>query len=229
MLFIVSTPIGNIKDVSLRALEVLSSVNTIICEDTRITGQLLSRYNKLGLIKSEQKPTLISFHEHNEQIRLPQIISLLHKTDIALVSSAGTPTISDPGFKLIRTCHQNNIAVVSIPGPTALISALSTSGKPTDKFLFLGFLPKKELKKEKLLSNAKQVRDLKPFSHLTFIAYESPHKLLKTLFIINKVFGNIDLAIASELTKKFEKTHLDTLENHLKTITTPKGEYTLVF
>jgi len=230
MLFIVATPIGNIKDITYRALETLDKADFILCEDTRVTGQLLKIYKDKGFLKRKDKPKLISYYEENEQQRIPQVLKLLkNNAQIALVTNSGTPAISDPGFKLTRACQQNNLKVTPVPGPSALVAALSASGLPPDKFIFLGFLPKKQAKKEKILKSCLQIRTQKPFRHITFILYESPHRLEKSLNDIYKIFANTKITIASELTKKFEKIEkhdLKTLVNSPKKI---KGEIVLLF
>ena len=154
-LFIVATPIGNLQDMTKRAIDVLATVDAIACEDTRKTGSLLKM---LGI---EKKQHFISYYEQNEYERMPQIITALQNgLSVALVSDSGTPTISDPGFKLVRTCIEQGIKVESIPGPSSVITALVVSGLPTDKFLFLGFLPKKEGHRKKLLENTKETSKL---------------------------------------------------------------------
>lgn len=189
MLYIISTPIGNLKDITLRALEMLNSVSLIVAEDTRRTLKLLHHYK----IKNK----LISYNDFNKRRVTPKLIKLLKQNrNIALVSNAGTPSISDPGYYLIRACIKNDIKVTHIPGATALISALVCSGLPTDKFLFYGFLPKK--KKKKLLY---ELKDLK----ITTIFYESPHRIKETLAILNEIMPKKGLVIARELTKKFEE------------------------
>ena len=170
-LFIVSTPIGNLGDISQRALDALSSVDVVLAEDTRKTGMLLQR---LGITAKK----LVSYFEANEESKTDTVIEwLTDGLDIALVSSAGTPLISDPGFKLVRKCADNNIKVIPIPGASAVLAGLVVSGLPTDKFVFLGFLPKKQGKKEKLLDKALKIG-------VTVVFYESPFRILKTLELL---------------------------------------------
>lgn len=191
-LFIVPTPIGNLEDITLRAIRILQEVDTVVCEDTRQTVKLLSHL-KIS------KP-LISFYTQNQLKRIPQIISLLQQgKNIALVSDCGTPAISDPGYYLIKEALNNNLNVVPLPGACALITALVGSGLATDSFVFLGFLKKKTGKMRKELELVKQIEK-------TIIFYESPHRLLKTLEVCKEVFGeNINIVLARELTKKFEE------------------------
>lgn len=222
-LFIVATPIGNLQDITLRAISVLKSVNFIACEDTRKTGFLLKS------IGSEQKPMLISYYEQNELNRIPNIINILKNgQDVALVSDSGTPTISDPGFKLVRECLKEGINVVSIPGPSAGISALVSSALPTDKFTFLGFLPKKEGNKLKLL---KELKSANENLESTVIIYEAPHRLVKSLSSIHSVFGNIQITLMRELTKIHEERITDSVESLIEKFVrqNPKGEFIILF
>ncbi len=190
-LYVVSTPIGNLKDITLRALEVLQSVNFIACEDTRRTSILLNHY------KIEGKK-LLSYYEPKESVQVPKIVKLLEKEDVALVTDAGTPSISDPGYKLIRACIEKGIPVEVIPGPSAVISALVGSGLPTDRFTFVGFLPKKGL--------TNFLEELKAYKDSTIIAFESPNRLIKTLENIKEVYGdNTTVCVARELTKVHEE------------------------
>ena len=190
-LYIISTPIGNLKDITLRAIDTLKESDIILAEDTRRTSILLNHYN----IKNKQ---LISFNDTNKERKTPQIIKELETKNILIVSDSGTPGISDPGFYLIREAVKNNIKVIPVPGPTALISALTASGFPTDSFEFYGFIPKKEKARKDLLNKIKN-------SNKTTILYESPYRLTKTLKAMNDIMPNKNLCIARELTKKFEE------------------------
>ena len=222
-MFIVATPIGNLQDITLRAIETLKSVDYIACEDTRKTGILLKSLNL------NSHPMLISYYEQNEKVRIPNILNLLiNGRDVALVSDGGTPTISDPGFRLVRQCLKENIKVVSIPGPSAVITAISSSGLPTDKFIFLGFLPKKPGHRLKLLKEL-QVSNKK--LEATVIIYEAPHRLVKVLVDLNTVFGNINITLARELTKIYEEQVSSTIEVFLKKYEKkkPKGEFVILF
>jgi len=221
-LYIIATPIGNLSDITLRAIEILKSVEYIACEDTRKTGILLK---SLGI---QTKPMLISYYEQTEDLRIPNIINLLlNGKDVALVSDSGTPLISDPGYPLVRECIKNNLNVTSIPGPTALISALVSSGQPPDKFIFLGFLPKKEGNRTKLLNESKKANEN---MSSTIIFYEAPHRMIKTLTDIRKVYGNIKISISRELTKIHEENktvYVDELLERFKKIS-PKGEFVIL-
>ncbi|MCL4418158.1 MAG: 16S rRNA (cytidine(1402)-2'-O)-methyltransferase [Actinobacteria bacterium] len=215
-LYIVSTPIGNLQDITLRALETLSEVDYIASEDTRKTGILIKHYFKGKEIEMSKK--VFSYYEQTEIKRIPQIINLLlNGKNVALVSDAGTPTISDPGFKLVKECLKEGIKVVSIPGPTSLISALVSSGLPTDKFLFLGFLPKKPGHRKTMLKNLKKSLRL---INSTVIIFESPYRLLTTLSELKEILGDIEIVIARELTKIHEEVRKDLISNlinHYKT------------
>lgn len=222
-LYIVATPIGNLRDITLRAIEILNSVNYIACEDTRKTGTLLKSLN------INRKQMLISYYEETEDARIPNILNLLlNGQDIALVSDSGTPLISDPGFPLVREVLKHKIKVISIPGPSAVTSALVSSGLPTDKFLFLGFLPRKEGNRLRLL---KEVKASNKNLEATVIIYEAPHRLIKTLISIESVFGDISITVARELTK----IHEEVLETKVKDMLnmyvkkSPKGEFVILF
>jgi 16S rRNA (cytidine1402-2'-O)-methyltransferase len=191
ILYIVSTPIGNREDITLRALRILKEVDFIAAEDTRHTGLLLRHF---GI----QTP-LTSYFEGNELRKKEFILSKLKQGDqIALVSDAGTPGISDPGFRLIQTAIENQIPVVPIPGPSAVIAALSISGLPTDAFLFKGFLPHKSKRKRDLLKQLEDARE-------TLIFYESPHRLSETLNDILDILGDREMVLTRELTKIYEE------------------------
>lgn len=223
ILYVVSTPIGNLKDITYRAVEILSNTEYIACEDTRTVK------NVLNLTKEVEKKDkfLISYFEGNEMIRIPQIINLLlNGSDVALVSESGTPTISDPGYKLVRECIEKDIKVEAIPGPTAMISALVSSGLPTDKFLFLGFLPKKEGHRKSLLEKVKEM----PVSS-SVIFYESPHRIIKSLGELFEIFGDIEVVLARELTKIHEEVRKDKIATFLEYYkkSKPRGEYVVLF
>jgi len=190
-LFVVASPIGNLSDISNRALETLREVDFIACEDTRQTIKLL---NHFGI----QKP-LTSYHEFNEEQKAEEFaIKLSGNTNVALVSDAGTPAISDPGFRLVRLCRQRGIPVVPIPGPSAAIAALSASGLPSDEFLFLGFLPSKQgSRREKLIAVANATS--------TLVFYEAPHRIEATLEDMQEILGDREVCVARELTKIHEE------------------------
>ncbi len=228
-LYIVATPIGNMQDITLRAISVLSKVNYIACEDTRKTAFLLKEVNGMQSTERSSRPFLISYYEQNESQRIPKIINILENGfDAALVSDAGTPAISDPGFKLIRECIRGGIKVISVPGPTSLISALVTSGLPTDKFLFLGYPPRKPGHRIKFFQKITPALDS---VGVTVILFESPHRILQTLEELNKVFGDIDIVICRELTKVHEEVRREKISSsiaHFSKIN-PKGEFVILF
>ncbi len=187
----VSTPIGNLEDITLRALRTLKEVDLIAAEDTRRTGLLLKHF---GI-----ETPLTSYFEGNELKKGQWLMTRLKEGDrIALVSDAGTPGISDPGYRLVRLAIENEIPVIPIPGPSAIITALSTSGLPTDAFLFKGFLPHKSKRRREILEEVKEVRE-------TLIFYESPHRLLQTLNDMVEILGDREMVLARELTKRYEE------------------------
>ncbi|HEV8430689.1 MAG TPA: 16S rRNA (cytidine(1402)-2'-O)-methyltransferase [Pyrinomonadaceae bacterium] len=190
-LYLVATPIGNLADITHRAIQVLKDVDLIACEDTRHTNKLLNHY----AITTKT----ISYHEHNEQQRAAQLIEQLKEgSDIAVVSDAGTPSISDPGFRLVRAAIENEIAVVPVPGPSALIAALIAAGLPTDEFFFAGFLPSRPNARRARLSELQSVPG-------TLIFYEAPHRLVATLKDALEVLGEREAVVARELTKLHEE------------------------
>ncbi len=190
-LFVVATPIGNLEDITFRAVRILSEVDLIAAEDTRTTKVLLNKYN----INTQ----LTSYHKFNIKAKTPRLIELLRQgQNIALVSDSGMPGISDPGYELVRSAVEVGITVEPIPGPSAAISALAVSGLPTERFVFEGFLPKKPGKKRKVL---KRLQD----DPRTIIIYESPYRLVKTLVEVKTILGDREVAVCRELTKKFEE------------------------
>jgi 16S rRNA (cytidine1402-2'-O)-methyltransferase len=214
-LFLVATPIGNLEDITYRAVKVLSSVDLIAAEDTRKTKILLDHYNI-------NKP-MMSYYSYNEKGRAPQLIEkLLAGQSIALVSDAGTPGISDPAFHIVQQALKKEIPIIPIPGPTAFISALIASGLPTNRFVFEGFLPQKKGRKTKFESLKSESR--------TIILYESPHRILKTLADVVAFFGNRRIVVARELTKKFEEIVRGNAEFVLAQLEkkTPRGEYVVI-
>lgn len=215
-LYIVATPIGNLEDITIRAVRILNEVDVIACEDTRHSLKLL---NHLGI-----KKRLISYFEHNEIVRTPQIIEhLMNGQNVALVSDAGTSGISDPGFPLIREAVAKGIPIVPIPGPSAVIAALSASGLPTDRFLFVGFLPLKSGKRMNLLKSLKE-------EPATLVIYESPHHILRTLEEASTLFGLRQAVVAHEISKVHESFIRGTLSEIFKEMNqgTPRGEYVLL-
>ncbi|HSW48183.1 MAG TPA: 16S rRNA (cytidine(1402)-2'-O)-methyltransferase [Candidatus Saccharimonadales bacterium] len=234
ILYIVPTPIGNLKDITIRALEVLFSVDLIACEDTRRTGLLLQKLGEMksestGLVQKTEHPPLISYYEQNEFQRIPEIISYLQMgKNIALISDAGTPAISDPGFKLIREAIKEKIKIESLPGASAPLVALTASGLPTDKFTFAGYPPRKPGHRKTFFENIKSSQE---FLKTTVILFEAPHKLLKTLAEMQEVFGDIDIVIARELTKTHEELRHEKISaslSHFKK-KEPKGEIVVLF
>jgi 16S rRNA (cytidine1402-2'-O)-methyltransferase len=222
-LYIVATPIGNLEDISLRALRILKEVDLILCEDTRVTKKLLDRYQI-------QKP-LLSYHQHSKLQKIDYIISLLKEgKNLALVSDSGTPGVSDPGNKLVEEVINRigkKVKIIPIPGPSALTCAASVSGFPMDKFLFLGFLPKKKKRKEIL----KEILD----SKYPIIFYESPYRILKTLKELNLEARAYNLepevVVCRELTKKFETIYRGKLKKVIEEIEKGviKGEFVVIF
>jgi len=216
-LFIVPTPIGNLEDITLRAIKVLKEVGLILAEDTRTSGKLLHHF--------EINTPMQSHHMHNEHKTVANLVKRLKNgmEDIALISDAGTPAISDPGFLLTRACIENNIEVECLPGATAFVPALVNSGLPNDKFVFEGFLPVKKGRQTRLKLLAEENR--------TMIFYESPHKLLKTLTHFAEYFGEDRLlSVSRELTKLYEETIRGTVKEVLAHYTEkpPKGEIVIV-
>ncbi|MDU8884744.1 16S rRNA (cytidine(1402)-2'-O)-methyltransferase [Yeosuana sp. MJ-SS3] len=215
-LYIVPTPIGNLKDITLRAVEVLNYVDLILAEDTRTSGKLLKHYEIITPLQSH--------HMHNEHKRVQGLINRLKNgTTIALISDAGTPAISDPGFLLTRACIENHIEVECLPGATAFVPALVNSGLPNDRFVFEGFLPVKKGRQTRLKLLAEETR--------TIVFYESPHKLIKTLTNFCEYFGEDRLvSVSRELTKLYEETIRGTSKEVLEHYTNkpPKGEIVIV-
>lgn len=211
-LFIVATPIGNLGDITFRAIDTLKAVDVIACEDTRHTLQLLN-YFKI-------KKPLISYHQHSSKIKTDKVIEeLLSGKNIALVSDAGTPGISDPGEFLIKTAIEKGIEVEAIPGATAAIMALSISGLPTNEFIFIGFLLHKKGRQTKLKKIALEKR--------TVILYESPYRIKKLLGELLEYCGDRNISVSRELTKKFEETYRGTI-SELKDKIKEKGEFVVI-
>ncbi|WP_457610166.1 16S rRNA (cytidine(1402)-2'-O)-methyltransferase [Lutibacter sp.] len=215
-LFLVPTPIGNLEDITLRAIKVLKEVDLILAEDTRTSGKLLKHF--------EITTHMHSHHMHNEHKTVNNIVQRLKNGEsIALISDAGTPAISDPGFLLTRACIENNIEIECLPGATAFVPALVNSGLPNDKFVFEGFLPVKKGRQTRLTFLADETR--------TMIFYESPHKLLKTLSHFAEYFGeNRAISVSRELTKLYEETIRGTVSEVVEHFTQkpPKGEFVIV-
>ena len=215
-LYVVSTPIGNLEDVTLRALRILKEVDLIACEDTRQTLKLLSHF--------DIQKRLISYHEHNEITRAAEIVIELEQgAKVALVSDAGTPAISDPGHRLVSLCLRHGIEVVPVPGASAFVAALAASGMPVDEFVFAGFLPSRQTERRKALRVlAVETR--------TLALYEAPHRLLDTLEDALEILGNRPAVIAREMTKIYEEFLRGHLEDLVAAVRKkpPRGEITLL-
>ena len=214
-LYIVGTPIGNLEDISLRALRILGEVDLIAAEDTRRTRKLLTRY--------EIKTPLTSYHEHNKLTKLNELLGTLQHKDVALVSEAGMPGLSDPGYELIKAAIARGIPVTPAPGPSALITALVVSGLPTDSFLYLGFLPRRQKQRRQLLASVAGERR-------TLAAFEAPHRLRASLADLKDVLGDRRIAVARELTKMYEEVWRGNASQALAHFeeNPPRGEFTLV-
>lgn len=189
-LFVVATPIGNLQDISFRAVETLKKVNCIFAEDTRTSKKLINHY--------DIDTKLYSYHDHSSEKEIARLLDILKDNkDVALISDAGTPTISDPGYSLIRQCINEGIDVIPIPGASALTAAISASGLPSDAFTFIGFLPTKKGRKKKISS----LENL----DMTIVLFESPHRLIKTLNQLKEALGERPIVVARELTKLYEE------------------------
>ncbi len=215
VLYVVGTPIGNLEDITLRALRVLREVSLIAAEDTRTTAKLLARY--------DIHTPMLSFFEHNEPVRQDQILRTLETKDVALVSEAGMPAISDPGYRLVQAAIAAGVPVTVVPGPSAVLSALTVAGLPTDSFVFLGFLPRRRSARQRLLSD---VRD----ELRTVVCFEAPHRLLAALDDILTLCGDRPIVVACELTKLFEEVWRGPVSGALAHYRDkpPRGEFTLV-
>lgn len=216
MLYIISTPIGNIGDISFRAIDILKKVSLIIAEDTRRTRNLMSKYG----IRND----ITSYNEHTKENKTQKILSILKEgKEIALVSDSGTPLISDPGYRLVKICREEGIDVTAVPGACAFIAALTVSGCTTDRFCFLGFVPKKKNERIRFLES---IRDM----DMTAIIYESPHRIKKTLEAIKEVMPQRPLSLSRELTKRFEETITGDAEKIINIIgkRNIKGEIALI-
>ncbi|MGE9290992.1 MAG: 16S rRNA (cytidine(1402)-2'-O)-methyltransferase [Puniceicoccales bacterium] len=217
-LYVVSTPIGNLGDLSPRASEVLGSVSIIACEDTRVTGSLLAH---AGI----EKPRLVSYRDENEIVRAEELVASIRAgEDVAVVSDAGTPTVSDPGFRLVRACRRENLPVNIVPGPCAIVAAVAASGLPSDRFYFCGFLPPKSAARRRFLE---EHRDFPA----TLVVYESVHRIEKFLNEIVETLGSERvISVSRELTKKFETTATGPATRVRETVLNQarKGEFVLL-
>lgn len=212
-LYVVATPIGNLEDISLRALRTLKEVQLIAAEDTRRTKRILTTY--------DIKTPMTSYHEHNKLTKLDHILACLQEEDVALVSEAGTPGINDPGYELIVAAIQRGIPVVPVPGPSVVVTALTISGLPTDKFIYLGFLPRRANGRKRLLETIVN-------EYSTIIVLESPRRLLASLNDMLLILGDRRITITRELTKLHEEVFRGRISQAIKHFTEPKGEFTLV-
>ncbi len=217
-LYIISTPIGNLGDISARALDILREIEVVACEDTRVSKKLFSL---LGL---DLHKKFISYEDHSEEQKAQSLIDIIESGQaVALISDAGSPLISDPGYKLVRKCREQNIYVTAIPGACAVITALQISGLPTNRFMFAGFIPNKDKARQDLFGELKNV-------DTTLVFYETAPRLLKTLATAEKIFTGREAVVARELTKMYEESVCGSwkdLQNHF-TATEPKGEFVLM-
>ena len=213
VLYIVATPIGNLEDMTLRALRILKEVGLIAAEDTRKTRHLLSAY---GI-----KTPLTSYHEHSRKAKLGYLLDQLQEKDVALVSEAGMPGLSDPGYELVVAAVQRDIQVVPVPGPSVLPVALAASGLPIRQFIYVGFIPRKKGERDALLKSISA-------EPRTIVAFEAPHRLLTTLHDLVRVLGDRKMAVARELTKLHEEVFRGTVSQAIEHFQQPRGEFTLV-
>jgi len=212
-LYVVATPIGNLEDISLRAIRILREVKLIAAEDTRKTKKLLNTY--------DIKTPMTSYHQHNKWTKLEYILSFLEEGDVALVSEAGTPGISDPGYELVLAAIERQVPVVPIPGSSVVITALTVSGLGTERFTYLGFLPRRADSRRRFLKTIINGSD-------TIVVLEAPHRLLATLNDMLLVLGDRKLAVCRELTKIHEEVFRGKISQAIEYFTEPKGEFTLV-
>ena len=212
-LYIVATPIGNLEDITLRALRVLSEVGLIAAEDTRVTRKLLSHY--------DIHTRLTSFNEHNQASRIPDILSALCKTDVALVSDAGTPGVNDPGNALVQAAADAGIAVVPVPGASAVTSSVAVSGLVDESFIYLGFLPRRKGERTKLLESL-------AYERRPVVAFEAPRRIRQSLQDMREILGDRRIAVCREMTKMHEEVFRGTASEALAYYAQPRGEFTLV-
>jgi len=212
-LYVIATPIGNLEDITLRALRVLGEVQLIAAEDTRTARKLLNRYNI--------KTRLTSYFEHNKRMKMPVLLGMLEEQDIALISEAGMPGISDPGYELIKAAIEKDIQVVALPGSSAVTTALAVSGLPADQFVYMGFLPRKKGEKRSLLAS---VRD----EPRTLLCFESPYRVVDSLAAMLEVLGDRNVAVCREMTKLHEEVFRGPLRSAVQHFQKPRGEFTIV-
>jgi len=212
-LYVIPTPIGNLEDISLRALRLLREVKLIAAEDTRTTRRLLTAY--------DIKTPLTSYHEHSKRAKLDYILDYLEKEDLALVSEAGMPGLSDPGYELIVSAIERGISVVPVPGASAVITALVVSGLPTDQFVYVGFLPRRKGQRQRLLNSIAEERR-------TIVAFETRHRLTEVLNEIEEILGDRRLCVCRELTKVHEEIFRGRMSQAGEHFAEPRGEFSLV-
>jgi 16S rRNA (cytidine1402-2'-O)-methyltransferase len=213
ILYVVATPIGNLDDISLRALRVLSEVKLVAAEDTRKTRHLLNAYN--------MKTPLTSYHEHSKRAKLDYLLGYLEKEDLALVSEAGMPGLSDPGYDLIVAAIERGISVIPVPGASAVITALVVSGLPTDQFVYVGFLPRRKGQRQRLL---RSISD----EPRTIVAFEAPHRLREALTDLEEILGDRRVSVCRELTKVHEEIFRGRVSQTREHFGQPRGEFSLV-
>ena len=212
-LYVIATPIGNLEDISMRALRLLREVKLIAAEDTRTTRHLLGAH--------DIKTPLTSYHEHSKRAKLDYLLDFLEREDLALVSEAGMPGLSDPGYDLIVAAIEHGVSVVPIPGASAVITALAVSGLPTDQFLYVGFLPRRKGQRQRILSSL--LEELR-----TIVAFETPHRLNEALLDIEEILGNRRISVCRELTKVHEEIFRGRVSQAREHFVKPRGEFTLV-
>lgn len=213
VLYVIATPIGNLEDISLRALRLLQEVKLIAAEDTRTTRHLLSAH--------DIKTPLTSYHEHSKRAKLDYLLNYLERENLALVSEAGMPGLSDPGYDLIVAAIERGVSVVPIPGASAVVTALAVSGLPTDQFLYVGFFPRRKGQRQRILSSIAQERR-------TIVAFETPHRLSEALEDIEAILGNRRISVCRELTKVHEEIFRGRVSQAREHFIEPRGEFTLV-
>ncbi len=213
VLYVIATPIGNLEDISLRALRLLQEVKLIAAEDTRTTRHLLSAH--------DIKTPLTSYHEHSKRAKLDYLLNYLERENLALVSEAGMPGLSDPGYDLIVAAIERGVSVVPIPGASAVVTALAVSGLPTDQFLHVGFLPRRKGQRQRILSSIAEERR-------TIVAFETPHRLSEALEEIEVILGNRRISVCRELTKVHEEIFRGRVSQAREHFIEPRGEFTLI-
>jgi len=213
VLYVIATPIGNLEDITLRALRVLGEVKLIAAEDTRTSRKLLNRYNI--------KTGLTSYFEHNKKNKMPVLLKMLEEQDIAIISEAGTPGISDPGYELIRGAIEKGFRVEVLPGPSAVTAAVAASGLPSDQFLYMGFLPRKKGEKRRLLGSVSS-------EPRTIICFESPYRVVDSLSAMLETLGDRNVAVCREMSKLHEEIFRGPLSEAVRHFKRPRGEFTIV-